>query len=74
MLGRIIFSAATVFGAWCAVKASVLVENDIVRRVMELNFPNTSFPLVAVVAFFIVLRITFWVTHQRRCCKNTSSK
>lgn len=63
---RLFFSALAVFGAWCAVKASVLMENDFVNRVMELNCPCTTIPLVAVVAVFIVYRITFLFTHKRR--------
>ena len=63
---RLIFSALAVFGAWCAVKASVLVENDVVNRVMELKCPCTSIPLVVVAAVLIVYRITFLFTHKRR--------
>jgi len=42
------------------------MENDFVNRVMELNCPCTTIPLVAVVAVFIVYRITFLFTHKRR--------
>ena len=68
MLGRIFLSAATVFGAWCALQISGLAENAIVKEVLSRNLIQTDIPFVCVVAFFIVYRITFLITHKRRCC------
>lgn len=67
---RIVFSAATVFAAWIAMVAKGWNENPWVEDVMQWHIPGTSIAWAFVVAFIIVYRFTFVITHKRRNCGN----